>query len=168
MKTTYHRRRSSVTLIRTHFVFCTKYRRRVLTDRVFATLEAVVRLVCMALEVEYLELNAEGDHVHLLVRLPPALSHSTFMKRIKGASSRAIRKSRFGEVLARLHGKHLWSPSFFAVSCGGATIEKLKAYVQKQGPRPTREAVAKDRKNAVLRRRTGSPPGFKASANRRE
>jgi putative transposase len=28
--------------------------------------------------------------------------------------------------------KHLWSPSYFASSCGGAPIEVLKQYIQNQ------------------------------------
>ena len=28
--------------------------------------------------------------------------------------------------------EHLWSPSYFAISCGGAPIEKIKQYIENQ------------------------------------
>ncbi|RPF64436.1 transposase, partial [Helicobacter pylori] len=31
-----------------------------------------------------------------------------------------------------LWGKHLWSPSYFAGSCGGAPLEMIKQYIQDQ------------------------------------
>ena len=30
----------------------------------------------------------------------------------------------------KLWGGHLWSPSYFAASCGGVTIETLKDYIK--------------------------------------
>ena len=146
MKKPYHRRKHSVSLVIGHFVFCTKYRRVVITDRVFATIEAVAKRVAKDLEAELISINAEGNHVHVVIRYPPTVSPGTVMKRIKGATSRAVRKSKFGEVLARLYGKHLWSPSYFVSSCGGAPIEKLLKYVTNQGPRPTPERIAAMRK----------------------
>ena len=151
MKIPYHRRRHSVSLLIGHFVFCTKYRRIVITDRVFATIEAVARRVAVLIDAEIIQINAEGNHVHVVIRYPPTLSPGTIMKRIKGATLRAVRKSKFGEVLARLHGKHLWSPSYFVSSCGGAPIEKLMKYVTNQGPRPTPERVAAMRKAHAAR-----------------
>ncbi|WP_198993566.1 transposase, partial [Helicobacter pylori] len=31
-----------------------------------------------------------------------------------------------------LWGKHLWSPSYFAGSCGGVPLEMIKQYIQEQ------------------------------------
>jgi putative transposase len=30
------------------------------------------------------------------------------------------------------HIEHLWSPSYFAVSCGGAPIAKIRKYIENQ------------------------------------
>ncbi|MDW9481965.1 IS200/IS605 family transposase, partial [Sinorhizobium meliloti] len=32
----------------------------------------------------------------------------------------------------KLWGGHLWSPSYFAASCGGAPLEIIKAYIEDQ------------------------------------
>jgi putative transposase len=65
-----------------------------------------------------IRLNGESDHVHLLNEYPPKLSISQIVNALKGVSSRMSRKE-FG--LAP-HKEHLWSPSYFCVSCGGAPI----------------------------------------------
>jgi putative transposase len=32
----------------------------------------------------------------------------------------------------RTHREHLWSPSYFAASAGGAPLETLRAYIRQQ------------------------------------
>lgn len=65
----------------------------------------------------------------LLVECPPTLSVSSLVNHLKGVSSRMLRKE-FPELVAR--GAHLWTPSYFAASAGGAPIERLREYVEAQ------------------------------------
>ena len=82
---------------------------------------------------ELVEFGGEADHVHLLVSLSPKVPIYELVGRLKGASSHQIRK-RFGYQMKRLlWGKHLWSPSYCVVSCGGASLEVIKRYVKNQG-----------------------------------
>jgi putative transposase len=84
---------------------------------------------------QLLELNGEADNFaggwdgHLLVEYPPTHSVSTLVNHLKGVSSRMLRKE-FPELAAR--GAHLWTPSYFVASTGGAPIERLKKYVEAQ------------------------------------
>lgn len=57
------------------------------------------------------------------------LSVSSPVIQLKGVSSRMLRKE-FPELAAR--GVHLWTPSSFAASAGGAPIERLREYVEAQ------------------------------------
>ena len=66
----------------------------------------------------------------LLVEYPLTISVSTLVNHIKGVSSRMLRKE-FPELAAR--GAHLWTPSYFVASAGGAPIERLRKYVKAQG-----------------------------------
>jgi len=117
-----------VFVLHVHLVFVTKYRRRVFSaDR----LETIFSEVCQGLKAELLEFNGESDHVHLLVCYPPKVAVSHLVGRLKGVSSRRIAKQMPG--LKR--GRTLWSPSYFAGSCGGAPLSTLIAYIQQQsGP----------------------------------
>ena len=132
MKKHYRRHSHGVSLLHAHIVTCTKYRRRVLTARVLIHLRASMRRTARALGVNLVALEAEGDHLHLMIEYPPSLSLGEIVRRLKGAAARAVRAARFPEVLKRLWGAHFWSPSYFVVSCGGAPLEAVKAYVDNQ------------------------------------
>lgn len=77
-------------------------------------------------------MNGEDDHVHLLLEYPPTVTLSKLVNALKGASSRALRKHR--PQIARSYGlkSHLWSPSYFAASCGGAPLTVIRQYVENQ------------------------------------
>jgi putative transposase len=57
---------------------------------------------------------------------------SRLVNSLKGLSSRLLRQRDFPEVTRKLWGGHLWSPSYFAASCGGAPLESVKHYIERQ------------------------------------
>ena len=71
-------------------------------------------------------------HVHLLVNYPPKVQISKLVNSLKTASSRVIRKKSYPTVQRALWGGALWSPSYFAGSCGEAPIDIVKKYIQDQ------------------------------------
>jgi len=78
----------------------------------------------------------ETDHAHLLVAYPPKVALATLVQHLKGLSSRRVRAIRFPEVARTLWGSAFWSPSYCAVSCGGAPLATVKAYVRAQRGAP--------------------------------
>ena len=83
-------------------------------------------------EAELVEFDGEDDHVHLLVNYPPKVSVSNLVNSLKGVSSRMIRKKNYPSIRKKLWGGALWSPSYFAGSCGGAPIEIIRQYIEQQ------------------------------------
>lgn len=77
------------------------------------------------------ETPAEADHLHLLIEYPPKYSVSVLVNAFKGTSSRLLRTARPDIARKYLRGV-LWSPSYFAASTGGATLETVKRYVEQQ------------------------------------
>jgi len=132
IRKTYRRKRHSVSLLHAHLVFCTKYRRRVMTRRVFDVLQRAMRQTSKVIGIELLAIESDGDHIHLMIAYPPSLALCEIVRRLKGASSRSVRIRRFPEVQKKLWGSHFWSPSYFVVSCGGAPLEVIKSYVENQ------------------------------------
>lgn len=121
-----------MSLLHAHLVFVTKYRRAVFTDAMLTDTEQTMREVCADLAVELVEFNGETDHVHLLVAYPPTLAISVLAQRLKGRTAYEVRREFTGAcVRARMRG-HLWSPSYFAVSCGGAPLSIIKQYIDRQ------------------------------------
>jgi putative transposase len=88
--------------------------------------------VCSDFEATLVEFNGEDDHVHLLVEYPPKVAVSVLVNSLKGVSSRMIRKRNFAGIRKKLWGGALWSPSYFAGSCGGAPIEIIRRYIEQQ------------------------------------
>ena len=124
--------RHCVFAIHAHLVFVTKYRRGVFRQEHMAALERILRSVCEDFGGELVEFNGEADHVHLLVHYPPKVALSTLVNSLKGVSSRMMRKE-FGDFHPWLKRRGvLWSPSYFAASCGGAPIEILRQYIEQQ------------------------------------
>lgn len=115
-----------------HLVFITKYRRSVFTKEVLEDLKEIFASVCQDFEAELVEFDGERDHVHLLINYPPKVSVSRLVNSLKGVSSRLIRKKRYACIQDKLWAGALWSPSYFAASCGGAPISIIKQYIEQQ------------------------------------
>lgn len=124
--------RTCVFLLHVHLVFVAKYRRQVFTKPVMQELESIFSSVCSDFEAELVEFDGEKDHVHLLVNYPPKVSISKLVNSLKGVSSRLIRKRNYPTIQRALWGGSLWSPSYFAGSCGGAPLSVIAQYIQNQ------------------------------------
>lgn len=114
-----------------HLVFVSKYRKGVFTKAMLDSMREVFERVCLDFESELVEFDGEHDHVHLLVNYPPKVSVSSLVNSLKGASSRILR-IKHPEIKKKLWGNALWSPSYFAGSCGGAPIAIIKQYIEQQ------------------------------------
>lgn len=115
-----------------HLVFVTKYRRGVFTKQILDDLKIIFEQVCLDFESELVEFDGEHDHVHLLVNYPPKVSVSKLVNSLKGVSSRMIRQKDYPSIRNKLWGNALWSPSYFAGSCGGAPIDVIRKYIEQQ------------------------------------
>lgn len=127
--TNYRRGRHSVSLLYTHLVFVTKYRRRIFNQAHLEAMREYCNNVARRMDFKLLEFSGEAEHAHLLIEYPPKLAVSQIVNTLKGVSSRMLRKE-FPELTP--HKDHLWSPSYFAISCGGAPIEKITEYIRNQ------------------------------------
>ena len=73
--------------IHLHIVWVTKYRKPILKGEVGVRTRELIRQVCRDEEVEILKGHVSSDHVHLFVSIPPQLTISRFVQRVKGKSS---------------------------------------------------------------------------------
>ena len=84
-------------------------------------LRAIFAEVCQDFEATRVVINGEADHVHLLIEYPPKEPVSSLVNSLEGVSSRLLRQLR-PDIRKRYWKGVLWSPSYFAASCGGAPI----------------------------------------------
>ena len=114
-----------------HLVFVTKYRRKVFDGDAIERLRRMFGRVCADFGATLAEMDGEDDHVHLLVEYPPKVSVSGLVNSLKGVSSRMLRKER-PDIANRYWKNVLWTPSYFAASCGGAPISIVRQYIEQQ------------------------------------
>ena len=123
--------RHCVSQLHVHLVFVTKYRDRIFDGDAINRLRAIFAKVCTDFESQLVEMDGEDNHVHLLVNYPPKHSISALVNSLKGVSSRMLRLER-PDLVGRYWKGVLWSPSYFAASCGGAPVDILKAYMEQR------------------------------------
>jgi putative transposase len=87
--------------------------------------------ICTMFEARLVEFDGEADYVHLLIDYPPKVAISKLVNSLKGVSSRLLRKE-FPLLSAFSLKNQLWSPSYFAGSCGGAPLTIIKQYIENQ------------------------------------
>ncbi len=114
-----------------HFVWVTKYRKRVLVGEVTTRLRDLIREICRTEEIDILQGAVSGDHVLMLLSCPPNVSPSKIMQLIKGKSSRKL-MSEFKHLQKMYWGRHFWSRGYFVASCGNVTDEIIKESIQHQ------------------------------------
>ena len=131
ISTTIRRGRHCVFLMHVHLVFVTKYRKKIFTKRMLKSLNSVFSDICCDFEAELSEFNGESDHVHLLVNYPPKVSVSKLVNSLKGVSSRLLRRD-YPNLAHHCMKTQLWSPSYFAGSCGGAPLTVIRQYIENQ------------------------------------
>ena len=127
----FRRGRHCVFKLHVHLVFVTKCPRRVLTEAGHETLRDIFTKVCQNFEAMLVDSNGEDDHVHLLVEYPPKVALSALVNSLKGVSSRRLRQQH-PDIAVRYYKGVLWSPSYFAASCGGAPLSIIRQYIEDQ------------------------------------
>ena len=122
--------RHCVFKLHVHLVFVAKYRRRVFDAQAIDALRGTFADVCADAHATLVEMDGEDDHVHLLVEYPPKVAVSSLVNSLKGVSSRLLRQQP--DIRKRYWKGVLWSPSYFASSCGGAPISIVRQYIEQQ------------------------------------
>jgi putative transposase len=78
--------------------------------------------------VEILSGVVSRDHVHVLVSVPPQISISKLVQRIKGKTS--YKMQREFEVLRKQYwGQRMWARGYFACTTGNVTDDMIKDYI---------------------------------------
>ena len=128
-----------------HLVFVTKCRRGVFTKEMLDRTKEIMEETCKQMDCELLEFGGEHDHVHLMVSIHPKVAVSNLVGKLKGKSSYMLRREYWKRIKTMLWGNHFWSPSYCVVSCGGASLDIVKQYIENQSTPPSERAVKTSR-----------------------
>lgn len=112
-----------------HVIWCPKYRRKVLDEKIATRLKELIQQKANELKSEIIELEVMSDHVHLLVEVDPQFGIHRLVKNIKGYTSRILRQE-FATLKTRL--PTLWTHSYCVITVGGAPLSVIKQYIENQ------------------------------------
>ena len=127
----YRRGAHTVTELKYHFVWKTKYSYPVLRGDVGLRLREVLRMICVEQGMTIVQGNIRPNHVHLLVSAPAHLSPAKMVQYLKGKSSYRLQRE-FRELQKRYWGQHLWGRGYFCATVGAVTEEHVKRYIEEQ------------------------------------
>ncbi len=112
-----------------HIIWCTKYRRSVLSPEIQERLKALILEQQESYRYIVREVESMPDHIHLLASIPPEVSVTSVIGKIKGYTAKILRKE-FPTLTRRL--PCLWTRSKFVASAGNVTLDVLKQYIEDQ------------------------------------
>lgn len=95
-----------------HIVFAPKYRRKAIYDKIKVDIGQILRKLCKWKGVEIIEAELCPDHVHMLVKIPPKYSVSTFMGYLKGKSTLMI-FDRHANLKYKYGRRQFWCEGYY-------------------------------------------------------
>ena len=113
-----------------HVVWIPKYRKKIIYGHLRKYLGEIMRELALQKESQILEGHLMGDHVHILIAIPPKYSVSQVVGYIKGKSAIHIARTYNGRK-QNFTGQNFWARGYF-VSTVGRDEETVKNYIRKQ------------------------------------
>lgn len=112
-----------------HMIWCSKYRRKVLTGEVETRLKQLLseRSAENGWQLEGMEVMP--DHVHLFIKATPSDSPAHIVSQLKGYTSFKLREE-FKWLRSRL--PTLWTRSFYVETIGHISEETIIRYIEDQ------------------------------------
>ena len=114
---------------RYHIVWSTKYRYRVLQGDLRLRIRDIIKQTCGELGVRILKGALSTDHVHMFVEIPPKLSVSDFVRRVKGRSSHRVQRE-FSWLKRHYWGQRFWARGYFSTTSGNITDDVILQYLE--------------------------------------
>lgn len=128
MSQVYQHKETSVFLVNYHFVWCPKRRRKILVDKLAGRLRELINYKANKLGLSILALEIMPDHVHLFVSCSPNMAANQIIFRLKGYTSRILRK----EFPFLMRMPSLWTRSYFVSTAGNVSADTIQKYISNQ------------------------------------
>ena len=112
-----------------HLIWCSKYRRKVLTGDAETRLKELLAEKAGQINIEIVQMEIMPDHVHLFVKATPVNSPHYIVQQLKGYTSRVLRQE-FPSLKSRLPS--LWTRSYYCESVGHISEETVQKYIKDQ------------------------------------
>lgn len=115
-----------------HLVIVTKYRQKVLTHTDIRDTVVVFKNAGKKYGVCIENAEGEADHIHFLLSASPTTDLPKYICVAKSFSSRILKE---GGLETQARSGAVWSPSYCLLTTGGAPIDVIRRYIERQGGR---------------------------------
>jgi len=109
-----------------HTVFSTKHRAELITPELETRLFPFIGGIVRDLRYTLLAINGMPDHIHLLIRYRPDLSHSDLLRHVKGRSSTWINET----CPQRAHFS--WQEGYGGFTVSKSAVPDVEGYIARQ------------------------------------
>lgn len=113
-----------------HIVLAPKYRRQVIYGKLKKDIGKILRDLCARKGVEIIEAELCTDHVHMLEKIPPKMSISSFMGYLKGKSTLMIFE-RHANLKYKYGQRKFWCRGYY-VDTVGKIKKVIEEYIRNQ------------------------------------
>lgn len=130
----YQHRRHNKNLLMAHLILVTKYRKRLLVEQVGDDIKRLLYDACVAHHWYIKKMEADKDHIHILLQYNPSDSVSGIVSILKQYTTWHIWK-KYPSALKRHYWRErtFWSDGYFAASIGQVSKSVVEHYIETQG-----------------------------------
>jgi REP-associated tyrosine transposase len=112
-----------------HFVWCPKYRKKILVGKLATCIEREIRRICEANAWTRLRAQRATRSCPSLSRVaPPSIAPSQIAHTLKGITARRVFQY-FPEVKKHLWGGAFWSRSYYVGRVGDRSVDSVLKYI---------------------------------------
>ena len=109
-----------------HFVFHTKYNRKLIHDEIREELFSYIGGILVGLKSKPIQIGGTQDHIHILCTLPKTTTLASLMEEVKASSSKWIKTkgSQFRDFY--------WQDGYGGFSVGWSQVDIVRNYILNQ------------------------------------
>ena len=127
----YRKGAHTVTELKYHYVWKTKYSYHVLKGEIGLRLRDIIREICAEKKITIEKGNVRSNHIHVLINAPSYFSPAKIAQHLKGKSSYRLQRE-FPQLQQRYWGRHFWARGYFCSTVGSVTEQQIKNYIENQ------------------------------------
>lgn len=120
--------------LKIHLIFVCKYKKKLLYGELDTFLKTVIFDIEKKSDFEIIEVEADKDHIHLMIQYIPRVSISSIVNRLKSITTYHLWQ-KYRPFLKQHFWKEntFWTDGYFVCSVGEASPETIQKYIQNQG-----------------------------------
>ena len=130
----YHTKNRHKYLINLHIIFVVKYRKSLIKNYIDEDIKQWCYDICSKSDIIINIMETDKDHIHLLIDIPPTITPSNFVRKLKQQTSWNL-WLKYPQLLRKHFWKEktFWSDGYFVCSTGDVSTKTIQEYIRNQG-----------------------------------